>query len=63
MPTTPRPLPTLPSAATTLPALWPHLPVETQAQVAWLLADLLRRVMPSRHAAMESSRAERRDRR
>jgi hypothetical protein len=39
---------------------WPNLPAETQAQVARLLADLLRR-LTQRHQATENARAERRD--
>jgi hypothetical protein len=42
---------------------WPVLPVEAQAQVARLLADLLRRLMPSGEPATEIPRAERRERR
>jgi hypothetical protein len=60
MPIAPRPLSKSLRATTPPPRPWPNLPVETQAQAARLLADLLRRLVPSRHPATESSRAERR---
>jgi hypothetical protein len=59
MPIAPRLLPNPPRAATP-PRPWPNLPAATQAQVARLLADLLRRLPPSGRAT-ENARAERRD--
>lgn len=59
MPTAPRLLPNPPRAATP-PRPWPSLSAATQAQVARLLADLVRRLAPS-YQATESSRAERRE--
>ncbi len=59
MPIAPHLLPK-PSRAATLPQPWPNLPAATQAQVARLLADLLRRLPPSCQAT-ENARAERRD--
>jgi hypothetical protein len=45
------------------PRLWPNLPAATQAQIAQLLAALLRRPQPDRHAAVaENRRADRRGR-
>lgn len=45
------------------PRLWPNLPTATQAQIASLVADLLRRPQPERRADVEESRlADRRDR-
>ncbi len=60
MPTAPRLLPNPPRAASPPFRPWPNLPAATQAQVARLLADLLRRLSPS-HQATESARAERRE--
>jgi hypothetical protein len=48
-------LPKPPRAAIPPSRLWPNLPVESQAQIARLLADLLRRLAPK----AESGRAER----
>ena len=62
MSTAPRPLPNPPRVVSPPSRPWPNLPAATQAQVARLLADLLRRLTPSRQAT-ESSRAERRERR
>jgi hypothetical protein len=59
--TSPRSLPTPQSARATAPRPWPSLPVETQTQVAQLLADLLQRRMPIRRAATETARADRRE--
>jgi hypothetical protein len=61
--TTPRPLPHPPRAAP--PASrrpWPNLPPETQAQIAHLVGDLLRR-MVSRRDAAEVAHAERSEQR
>jgi hypothetical protein len=59
-----RPSPRPPRAAILLSTRpWPALPVATQAQVARLLAELLRRLMPGGNPAMERRRAERRERR
>lgn len=38
------------------PRLWPNLPAATQAQIASLVADLLRRPQPERRDAVEESR-------
>ena len=62
MPTTPDRVPNPPHAASPPPRPWPNLPAATQAQVARLLADLLRRLPPSCQAT-ENARAERRDNR
>jgi hypothetical protein len=59
--TAPRPLPNPPHTTATAPRPWPSLPVETQAQIAQLLANLLQRRMPSRHVATGTSRADRRE--
>lgn len=61
--TAPRPSPR-PLRTAMLPSSrpWPVLSVETQAQVARLLADLLRRLAPGRDPATESPRAKRRER-
>ncbi len=58
--TAPRPLPNPPRATATSLRPWPTLPVETQTQLAQLLADLLRRLTPSRDTMTETSRADRR---
>jgi len=51
----------LPAAS---PHLWPNLPPETQAQIARILAELLRRMLPTDVApGREISRVDRRDRR
>lgn len=59
-----RPSPRPPCAAMLLSTRpWPALPAATQAQVAQLLAVLLRRLMPGGNPATGSRRAERRERR
>jgi hypothetical protein len=46
------------------PRLWPNLPAETQAQIALILAELLRRMLPTKVAPRrEMSRVDRRERR
>ena len=44
------------------PRLWPNLPVETQAQIAHVLAALLRRMPANSPAIEESPRADRLER-
>ena len=41
------------------PRLWPNLPVETQAQIAQVLAELLRRMQANSPMIEESPRADR----
>ena len=45
--------------AATLPRLWPSLSGATQAQLAHVFAQLLRRMHPTRTAIEESPRADR----
>ena len=61
--TAPRPLP-CPPCAVSLAAQrpWPNLPPEMQTQMAHLVGDLLRRMVP-RYDAMEAAHAERSERR
>jgi hypothetical protein len=42
-------------APTPPPRLWPNLPAETQVQLAKLLAQLLRRLPPTRRPVIEES--------
>lgn len=60
MPTMPHRLSNRPHAASPPLRPWPNLPAAAQAQVAQLLADLLRR-LPRSCQATENARAERRD--
>ena len=50
-------------ASTSIPAgpprLWPNLPAETQAQIAQVLAELLRRIQANSPMIEESPRADR----
>ena len=41
------------------PRLWPNLPAETQAQIAHVLAELLRRMQANSPRIEESPRADR----
>ncbi len=62
---TPRPIPrrVASPASTPIPAspprLWPNLPAETQAQIAQVLAELLRRRQANSPRIEESPRADR----